>query len=485
MSYLRILLLGIALSFLCNCVPESDSVESQKPNIIFLFADDLSYKTVGAYGNTEVQTPTIDALADQGTSFTHTYNMGGWNGAICVASRAMIISGRTMWNAQEISKSYAQGKETDKTWPQLLKQAGYETYMSGKWHIQAKADTIFDHVARTLRGMPFDTPEGYNRPLHKMDTTWTPWDTTFGGYWQGGKHWSELVREDAELFIDQAAEKENPFFMYIAFNAPHDPRQAPKSYVDMYPVENVAVPENFLPIYPYAEEMGAGKNLRDEKLAPFPRTEYAVQVNRQEYYAIISHLDDQLALIIEKLKQKDLMDNTYIFFTADHGLSVGEHGLMGKQSMYDHSVRVPFVVVGPDIPKNKKINHDIYLQDVVATSLELANMPKPAYIEFNSLMPLINADKKSPYDAIYGTYEPESQRMIRKGDYKLIVYPRAQKFRLFNIMADPLEMNDLSDNEDEFERINILFADLIQLQKGMNDPLDLQTMFEILQSNKS
>ena len=140
------------------CDQERSSPKSIKPNFVFLFADDLSFKAVGAYGNKEVKTPTIDALAARGTSFTHTYNMGGWNGAICVASRAMIISGRTMWNAQEISKSYAQGNETDKTWPQILKQAGYETYMSGKWHIQAKADTIFDHVARTLRGMPFDTP---------------------------------------------------------------------------------------------------------------------------------------------------------------------------------------------------------------------------------------------------------------------------------------------------------------------------------------
>ncbi len=343
MIYLNV----IFLLFIFGC-------KEEKPNIIFLFSDDQSFKAVHALGNDEIITPTMDKLAEEGITFTHAYNMGGWNGAVCVASRAMLISGRSIWRAQQISDHYSKNEDIDKTWPKLMQTAGYDTYMTGKWHVNAKPKDIFNHVGHVLRGMPWDTPEGYNRPQNVNDTLWQPWKKEFGGYWKGGKHWSEVVKDDALSFIDSAALKEKPFFMYIAFNAPHDPRQSPKEYVDMYPLESIAVPESYMPTYPYAETMGAGQNLRDEKLAPFPRTEYSIKVNRQEYYAITSHLDDQIKDILDALDKKGLKENTYIFFTSDHGLACGEHGLMGKQNMFDHSMRVPLMVVGPNIPKGKK-----------------------------------------------------------------------------------------------------------------------------------
>ncbi|MCL6296144.1 sulfatase-like hydrolase/transferase [Jejuia spongiicola] len=452
---------------------------NEKPNIIFLFSDDQSFKDVNALGNPEVITPTMDKLVEEGTTFTHTYNMGGWNGAICVASRAMIISGRSVWRAQQISGNYSKNEDLDKTWPRLMQTAGYETYMSGKWHVQAKPDSIFNHVGHVLRGMPFDTPEGYNRPQSSNDTLWKPWKKEFGGYWKGGKHWSELVKEDAVSFIDDAAKKDNPFFMYIAFNAPHDPRQSPKKYVDKYPLENISVPESFIPEYPYAETMGAGRKLRDERLAPFPRTEYAVKVNRQEYYAITTHLDDQIKDIIETLEKNGLKENTYIFFTSDHGLAIGEHGLLGKQNMYDHSMRVPLMIVGPNIDKGKKIDTDIYLQDVMATALDISGIKKPEYIEFNSLLELAKGTQtKSKYSSIYGVYEKASQRMIRKDNYKLILYPKTKEVLLYNLKEDPLELKDIASNPENITKIKSLFNDLVQLQKEKGDVLNLELIYE-------
>ncbi|ETN95138.1 sulfatase [Zhouia amylolytica AD3] len=467
----------IVLSF--SCKREKAIEERSKPNIIFLYTDDQSYKDLHALGNTEVITPTMDALVAKGTTFTNAYNMGGWNGAICVASRAMMISGRTVWNAQQISKEYSQNKALDKTWPRLMEKAGYETYMTGKWHVQAQPDSIFNHVGHVLRGMPFDTPEGYNRPQNENDTLWQPWKKEFGGYWKGGKHWSELVKDDALSFIDSASVKDKPFFMYIAFNAPHDPRQSPKKYVDMYPLDSIEIPESFLPEYPYKETMGAGKNLRDEKLAPFPRTPYAVKINRQEYYAITTHLDDQFKLIWDKLKDSGLEKDTYIFFTSDHGLSVGEHGLMGKQNMYDHSVRVPLVIVGPDIPEGKKVEHDVYLQDLMATAIDIAAVEKPNYIEFSSLLPFIqNDNKKGTYEAIYGCYEKSSQRMIRKNGFKLIVYPRSEEILLYDLEKDPLELTNIAEMPEQEDRVKVLFEDLIGLQQEMNDSLNLQPILD-------
>lgn len=475
----------LLLFFACNKHSKKSNIEAEtnkKPNIIFLFTDDQSFKAVHALGNKEIITPTMDKLANEGVTFTHAYNMGGWNGAICLASRAMIISGRSVWRAQQISDNkYSKGEDLDKTWPRLMQSQGYDTYMTGKWHVRAKPDSIFNHVGHVLRGMPWDTPEGYNRPKHVNDTLWQPWKKEFGGYWKGGKHWSELVKDDAVSFIDSAAQKNKPFFMYVAFNAPHDPRQSPKKYVDMYPLDSIETPESYMPLYPYAETMGAGKKLRDEKLAPFPRTEYAVKVNRQEYYAITTHLDDQIKDILNALDKKGLKENTYIFFTADHGLAVGEHGLMGKQNMFDHSVRVPLMVVGPNMPKGKKVNADVYLQDIMASTLEIANVKKPEYIEFNSLMDLAKGSQtKSHYDAIYGTYQKGAQRMIRKGNYKLIVYPKSQKILLFNLKNDPLELNDISETPENINTLKDLMNDLINLQKDMGDQLDLKTIYETI-----
>ena len=158
---------------------------------------------------------------------------------------------------------------------------------------------------------------------------------------------------------------------------PMIPGNPPRSIVDMYPLENIAVPESFLSEYPYKDDMGCGPGLRDETLAPFPRTEYAVKVNRQEYYAIITHMDAQIARILEKLEETGQAENTYIFFSADHGLAVGNHGLMGKQNMYEHSMRPPMIIVGPDIPKGQKKDMAVYLQDIMPTVIEYAGGRSP------------------------------------------------------------------------------------------------------------
>lgn len=251
----------------------------------------------------------------------------------------------------------------------------------------------------------------------------------------------------------------------------------------MYPVENILLPGSFLPEYPYKDDIGCQKKLRDEMLAPFPRTKYSIQVHRQEYYAIISHMDKQVGRILEGLENTGKADNTYIFFTSDHGLAVGHHGLVGKQNMFDHSVRVPLMITGPDIPKNRKRHQQVYLQDVMASTLELAGYEKPAFIEFNSLLPMIkNKNKKSAYQAIYGAYL-NLQRSIRTENHKLILYPKAKKILLFDLKNDPLEMKNLAENEKFQDLIVSMVQELETLQKEMEDPLDLSEFFPTYFSN--
>jgi arylsulfatase A-like enzyme len=498
-----ILLLALILAS-CSEKPKEDLKE---PNIVFLFADDYTYDAIHALGNDVIETPNLDRLVDQGTTFTHAYNMGGWNGALCVASRSMINSGKYLWNAHSTVPKW---KERDSiainsTWGKLMESKGYNTYMTGKWHVKAPADQVFGTAKNIRPGMPNDlrhladwnkiykafkegkdvksmTPPAYFRPVNENDTIWNPADSTFMGFWEGGKHWSEVVRDDALAFLNDAKQKDNPFFMYLAFNAPHDPRQSPQKYLDKYDINNIPLPENWLPEYPYRDAMNSSFSMRDEALAPFPRTPFAIKTHLKEYYAIITHLDEQIGQILDALEASGELDNTYIFFTGDHGLSVGHHGLLGKQSMFDHSIREPLMVVGPDIPQGQRVGADVYLQDIMATSLDLANVEKPDYVEFNSLLPLIKGETKQGYlqDGVYGAFEKDSQRMIRKDGYKLIVYPKVNKVLLFNMEEDPQEMTDLAENAENKEKVKALFADLLTLQKKMNDPLDLTEFYNSL-----
>ena len=454
----------------CSALPSLEKSDT-KPNILFIFADDQSLDAVGALGNDEIETPNLDKLVRGGVTFTHAYNQGAWKSAVCVASRTMLNTGSFLWNAQAAEKKYFKG--TGQLWSTLMKEAGYQTYITGKWHVEKPVTDIFDHKKNIRGGMPRQHKLGYKRPIEGVEDKWSPYDKSFGGFWQGGKHWSEVLGDDAENFFDNAKKSDDPFFMYLAFNAPHDPRQSPREYVDKYPLGSVKVPESFQPLYPDKDDIGCGVRLRDEKLAPFPRTEYAVKVNRQEYYAIVTHMDAQVGRILKALKKSGKADNTYIFFTSDHGLAVGHHGLMGKQNMYDHSVRAPLMVCGPGIAKNKKIDTPVYLQDIMPSTLELAGVKKPKHVQFKSLLPLITGRRKQNYDAIYGAYLSDLQRMITMDGYKLIMYPKLNKYKLFNLKNDPQEMKNLAADKKYSKVIKKLFTRFVRLQQETGDKLKI------------
>lgn len=500
-NFLAYLLLALSLS---GCTTkENENQDTSKPNILFIFTDDQTYSSINALGYTEVKTPNLDRLVTGGTTFTHAYNMGAWQPAVCLASRAMIISGRSVWRASQFRHQWQAGDSTalEQTWPKLMEAGGYQTFMSGKWHVDAPATTVFNNTRNVRGGMPKDAwnfnemvrrfaeevgpgtvkaedimPVGYNRPIEGKQDEWSPSDPKFGGFWEGGKHWSEVVKDDALHFIEQAGQSASPFFMYLAFNAPHDPRQAPASYHDQYPLEKLSVPASFQGSYPQKELIGNGQDLRDEALAPYPRTPYAIKKHLQEYYAMITHIDDQVGEILAALTASGQAENTYIIFTADHGLAVGRHGLIGKQNMYDHSIRVPLMISGPDIPANQKLSQDVYLQDVMATALELGKIPAPAYLEFNSLLPLVHAERQeSYYPAVYGAYV-NYQRMIRKDGFKLMIYPQAEQVKLFDLTTDPEEIHNLAAEPNQQARIAEMYADLRDLQKSYADTLNLQPL---------
>ncbi len=483
----RALSLFIAMSIIVGCGSKSGERESDhRPNFLFLFADDQTYDAVGALGNDEVITPHLDALVARGLTFTHAFNQGSWSGAVCVVSRAMLASGRYIYHARD---------DLDRVplWGEVMGNAGYQTFLTGKWHNgAATALKSFDVGKSVGRGM-YETKDGksgpgYYRPS-QINNTWSPSDTSLLGHWAPFfydiierdsakdqseeytmyKHTSEIYADNAIAFLSEAAEREDPFFMYVAFNAPHDPRQSPKRILDKYPVEQIDIPENYLPEHPF--DQGEKNTLRDEILAPIPRSEFAVQTHRQEYYAIVTHMDEQIGRIIEALKESGEYENTYIIFTADHGLAVGKHGLLGKQNQYDHSIRVPYIIAGPNIPRNKKTDEMIYLQSTYPTVCELAGIEIPPTVEFRSLVSILESNGDG-LSQIFGSYK-DYQRMVRTKTHKLIVYPQVHQVQLFNLVDDPNELDNLADDENNEPLLDSLYHRLVDLQREVGDTLSL------------
>lgn len=449
----------------------------RRPNILFLYTDDQTFDSIRALGNSEIQTPNMDRLAARGTAFMNCYNPGGWHGAICVASRTMLNTGLFLWQAAPLEKkSAAIAKQPFLS--KALHSGGYRTLFTGKWHVPGVAPKAVFDEARHVRGaMPASGEAAYNRPREGKTDLWSPYDTKRGGHWQGGTHWSAVTANDAIDYLKEAP-ADKPFFIYAGFNAPHDPRQSPKEYVDLYPPEKVALPPNFQPEHPGNEAMGAPRSLRDERLAPFPRTPHSVQVHRGEYYALITYLDAQLGRVLDALEASGKANETIVVLCGDNGLSVGQHGLMGKQNMYEHSLKVPLIIAGPGIPEGRRVEQPVYLQDIRPTLFAYARIDSPdgADAAFKPLTPLLQAApaKEAFRPVTYGAYM-HSQRMIREGDWKLIWYAGGEKGRylLFNLANDPHEITNLAETPKHAATVKKLTAALRAEMKRVGDPMQL------------
>lgn len=452
-------------------------VADEKPNILFIFTDDHAYNTVGSYGNKQIKTPVMDKMAADGVKFTHAYNSGAWRQGMCLPSRTMMMTGVQLWDAAETWSSKDLRKNfIDKKlfFPQIMTSAGYETYFSGKWHIGNNDGKLvhdsFENVVNIRSNMPNAARASYNRPKEGKPDKWDPADPKFGGFWKGGKHWSEVLAEDGINFINKAAKKDKPFMIYLCFNAPHDPRQAPQKYLDMYEHKTVDLPQPFHAEYPYAKEAKV-KSIRDERTAPFPRTEHAMKVNRAEYYALISHTDTQIGRVLDALEKTGKADNTIVIMTSDHGLACGHHGLMGKQNMYEHSLRAPWIIKGPGIPKGKVVTRPIYLQSAMATIIDAGGAKKPDYLAFESVLPIIKDESKHNADkVIYGAYL-NTQRMVKTKDTKLIWYPDGNIERLYDLSKDPEEIKDVAKDPAYADKLAEMKKLLKEQMKLMKDPI--------------
>lgn len=429
----------------------------KKPNVLFLFSDDQRADTIAALGNTHIQTPNLDRLVRDGTAFTRTYCMGAQQGAVCVPSRAMLMTGRTLFRVATDLKGQT-------TWPEMFARAGYATFMTGKWHNgPASARRAFAEGRAVFFGGMGDP---YKLPVQDFHDGGEP-----GPPRDSGKHSVELFADCAADFL-RRQKGDRPFLCYVAFNAPHDPRVAPKEYHAKYDPAKLPLPPNYLPQHPFNNGDLIG---RDERLAPWPRTPEVVRQHLADYYASITFLDAQVGRILDALRASGQSDNTLIVFSSDHGLAIGSHGLFGKQNLYDHSMHAPLIFAGPGTPAGKQADALCYLLDIFPTLGELAGVPGPEGSEGKSLAPVLAGKQAKVRDSLFTAYT-RVQRAVRDDRWKLLVYPQVNKVQLFDLKYDPAETKDLAQdqaNAAEVERLTALLMDW-QKQLGDTQPLSVE-----------
>lgn len=443
--------------------------QAKRPNILILFTDDQRFDTVAALGNRDLRTPNMDRLVRMGTAFTRAHIMGGTVPAVCMPSRAMLLTGQTLFRAHNHTtgpEAVARANRDYHLFPELFRRNGYVTFGTGKWHngpplyarCFSEGAAIFfggmsDHLKVPLQD--FD-PEGeYGKDRLRT----------------GEKFSSELFSDAAIEFLERQRGRDEPFLAYVAYTAPHDPRMAPKEFVKLYPPSRMKLPPNFLPEHPF--DNGELK-IRDELLAPFPRTPEIVREHIAAYYAMITHLDLNIGRVLDALEKTGRAQDTVIVFAADNGLAVGQHGLLGKQNLYDHSVRVPLIIAGPGIPRGRRTNSLCYLHDLFPTLCDYAGLSVPPTVEGRSLRPAIEHPGQHVYESLMLAYR-HFQRGLTDGDWKLIHYNTSGKrtTQLFDLRNDPHETRNLAEETAQRERLRQMTARLSNWMRRCGDELDL------------
>ena len=396
-----------------------------RPNFLFLFADDMRADTIGAHGNPNIETPNLDRLARAGFSFRRNYVFGGNSGAVCVPSRAMLMTGKTWFRID------APTLKGEKLLPELLGENGYATFATGKWH---NGQTSFVRAFQRGKNIMFGGMSDHTKvPVRDLA------EGVLSAQRVGEKFSSELFADSAIEFL-RGQDGRKPFFAYVAFTAPHDPRQPPEKYRELYYKKKLPLPPNFLAQLPFDNGMMRGG--RDENLGAWPRTEGMIRDQLAEYYGLITHMDEQIGRILAALKESGQAENTFVIFVADNGLALGSHGLLGKQSVFEHSMRTPMILAGGKIPKGKSTMAFTYVHDLFATICDLAEVTAPGNLESESLRALWEGKKERLRESVFLPFL-EVQRAVRDERWKLIAYPKIGYLQLFDLKDDPHEMRNV------------------------------------------
>ncbi len=438
MRFVRpLLLLLSAVSVLLSPL-DGATPPAKRPNILFILLDDQSPFDLRAYEPTSaLRTPVLDRLAARGVVLDGAYHMGAGVGGVCTPSRHMIMSGRTLWHLPASAggppRNLCPPDLPQFTLPAVFNRAGYATMRTCKTgNSYEAANQLFTVRKDAMRRGPTD-------------------DT--GSAWHA---------EQVLAYLGQRAATKDPapFFIYFGFSHPHDTRDGKPDLLARYGAVNHTDPDQppatradtpKLPVgYLPAHQIPHGHpGLRDEVAVSGVwerRDERTIRNETGRQFACSDNIDTQIGRVLDRLAALGELENTYIIYTADHGMAIGRHGLQGKQNLYEHTWRVPFIAAGPGLPAGRRAQGNVYLLDVLATLCDFAGIAPPASNEGLSFRSVLEGRQAAVRDVLYGCYNGGTKpglRAVRRGDWKLVQWDvldgSVRRTQLFNLAENPRE----------------------------------------------
>lgn len=444
-----------------------------QPNILVILSDQHAANVSGPYGHPIVQTPNMDRLAAEGTVFENNY----CNSPICVPSRMSFMTGQHLRN-NGIWDNGVPLSSDKVTWAHQLKAAGYDVVLSGKMHFRGldqlhgfRAQLAYDINAQNLPKIrDWDEDMEQRGPVTSIKA-------------EAGRS-KEVEADDAVTaaaldYLRDPARQDQPWAMVTGYVAPHPPFVVPQKYLDMYPLEDIPLPEvpagHVDALHPAFQRQLLWRGWPREGIP-----EENIRRARAVYYALTTYLDDQIGMLLAALEQTGQRENTIVIYLSDHGEMLGEHGLWYKCNFYEQSAHVPLIVngVGEAGQRLPAVTSNV---DVTATILDLAGVESIAPMDGDSLLPLIQGESNNWKDeAISEFYADGSTRpwaMLRQGRYKL-VYSHNDPLELYDLENDPAEFNNLAEDPQYQDVLDRLRSSLL----ARWDPEDLDR--RIRQSQK-
>ncbi len=464
-SLTRILLHSwILVVFFSSCLQKSNDPERQRPNILLILADDLGYGDLGCYGGREIPTPHIDGLASEGIRFTDAHVTC----SVCGPSRVGLLSGiyqqriGCYWNPDLWASNGWQLPDTLKILPQLLNEAGYVTGHIGKWNIAPDSRPYVDEGYDVMlwKGAYYPDEDGTYQGVDRPDFKIEPHG--WGPPRPDAEYLTDRLTRHAIDFIER--HQQEPFFLYLAYNAPHTPLQADIRYKEIF------------------------KNLREEP--------------NQIYAGMVSSLDENIGKITARLKELDLEKNTMVIFTSDNGPARGGTYIRGwpddwpetllgtagplrghKAQQFEGGHREPFIIRWPEVlPKGQAYTKLTSTLDLLPTLCMAAGaqIPENLTVDGVDLLPFMTGkNRNAPHDTLF--WMTHNQGAVRMGDWKLLIDSDTSQL-LFNLQEDLAEEYDISKLHPE------IVSHLLQSWKDWSEPFPIsfsdRTKFTVRQGRK-
>ena len=480
----------------------------QRPNIVYIMTDDHTSQMMSCYGNSPVATPNLDRIAQEGVMFTQSFVANSLSGP----SRACMLTGKHSHKNGFTNNEHGVFDGSQQTMPKLLRAAGYQTALIGKWHL-VSTPTGFDHYD-ILVGQG----EYYNPTFIHDDGS----QSVEKGYC------TDIITDKSIQWMEQR-DKDKPFILFVHHKACHRDWLPPMQYLRAYESQSFPLPPNFWDNYEgreaaAAQEMrissshdmdlvydnkiyrrGDNTRLTDNYLNYVNRLEepdrtrywqfhdsltrefyaqqptgkaltmYKFQRYMRDYAKVTRSLDDNVGRLMDYLREKGMLDNTLVVYTSDQGFYMGEHGWFDKRFMYEESMHTPLLMRLPSgYARRGRVEEMVQNIDYAPTFLEMAGVEIPSDIQGISLVPLLKEDK-SPRQwrkqLYYHFYEYPAEHMVKRhygvrtDRYKLIhFYNDIDAWELYDLQTDPMEMHNVYDDPSYAKIRKRLHAQLEQLQ---------------------